>query len=659
MATLQQLETALVNADKAGDQDAARQIAAVLGRARQDQMNQVPGNEVPETVQAPAEPTFGQQIAGAGETALALGSGATTGTLGMIGGTLKGLAEQLLSGQFGTQDAANAVEQAASAGQEALTYAPRTQAGQEQTQAVGEALAPLAGIAPLTGELGALVQGTRAAAPAVRAAATPALAAVQKAAAPIPAAAQKIADVTKKIIPGTKAEAPAGSTVGAAEVEKAAIRREQSQGLPVPVSLTKGAEAREPNQLAFEKEQMKSELGGPLRNRAEENNVQVMSNFDELFDRTGAATADLPTTGNKVVDALSKGWQAAKNETGVAYNKFRKSEEYNAKVDPFEKVSTGTGENKIDTSVMDYINSKPAGLPSSSVTDAARQYALKLGLAKQDAKGNLVPLPPGKTNKPITVGKLEKLRSELSGVADRSNPTQIRDETILKKLIDAHTGPVAGPLAKEARALRTQQARKFENRAIVARLITNRKGMDDPKVAADQVFNKSILNASPEEITFLKRVMKTSGEDGKQAWSELQGALLNHIRDEATKGVGLDSQNRPLVSPAKLHQVVSALDKNDRLDIVLGKENARIVRDLNDVTKYINTVPPGTLINNSGTAGMLLAAMAEAGTTGALTGLPVPVLTGLKAISGALKNAKMKAKINDALNIKPGKTGKF
>ncbi len=599
-------------------------------------------------VPAAPEPTIADQAIGAGETALALGTGATGGAIGMIGGTLKGLAEQILSGNFGTQDAANAVEQAATQGAKSLTYAPRTQAGHEQTQAVGEALAPIAGVAPMAGELSAIAQGTRAAMPA-------AIATAERAVAPLQGSAQRVQQVAQKLVPGAKSEAPAGSTVGAAEVAKADIRREQSQGLPVPVNLTKGAESREPNQLAFEKEQMKSELGGPLRNRAEENNVEVMNNFDELFDRSGAQSADLPATGNKVIDALSKGWQAAKNETNVAYSKFRKSDEYNAKVDPFKPASIGAGDTKLDMSVMDYVNSKPVGVPSSAVTDAARQYIKKLGLATEDADGTLVPAK----GKEISVGQMEELRSELVGVADRASRTQIRDETILKKLIDAQTEPVAGPLAKEARALRTKQARKFENRAVSARLITNRKGMDDPKVAADQVFNKSILNASPEEITFLKRVINSSGDDGKQAWKDMQGALLNHIRDEATKGVGLDSQNRPLVSAAKLHQAVSALDKNDRLDIVLGKENARIVRDLNDVTKYIMTVPPGTLINNSGTLGMILAAMAEAGTTGALIGLPIPVLTGLKVVSNAIKSSKMKAKINDALNTKPKPSGPF
>lgn len=652
MATLQQLETALVNADKAGDQDAARQLAAVIQRARKDEANQIPGNDVQETIQRPAEPTIGEQAIGVADAALSAPPMAVAGGLGMIGGTLKGLAEQILSGQFGTQDAADAVEKSAMQGAEAFSapFAPETQAGRNVLQSVGEFAAPAVAATPFGAEIGAITQGATA---GVRAIAPVALAAGEKVAAPIQAGAQRVAEVARKLNPG--AEPVQDRSVGAAEVAKADIRREQSQGLPIPVNLTKGAETREPTQLAFEKEQMKSELGGPLRNRAEENNVEVMNNFEELFDRSGAQSADLPTTGNKVIDALSKGWQAAKNETNVAYSKFRKSDEYNAPVDPFKPVSIGAGDNKIEGSVMDYVNSKPVGVPSSAVTDAARQYIKKLGLATEDADGNLVPAG----DKKISVGQMEKLRSELGGVADRASPTQIRDETILKKLIDAQTEPVAGPLAKEARALRTKQARKFENRSVIARLITNRKGMDDPKVAADQVFNKSILNASPEEVTFLKRVMNSSGDDGKQAWKDLQGALLNHIRDEATKGVGLDSQNRPLVSAAKLNQAVSALDKNDRLDIVLGKENARIVRDLNDVTKYIMTVPPGTLINNSGTTGMLLAAMAEAGTTGALTGLPVPILSGLKAISNAIKSSKMKAKINDALNTKPKPSGSF
>lgn len=584
-----------------------------------------------------AEPGLVGNAIGAAETGAALATGATGGAIGMIGGTLKGLAEQILSGQFGTNEAANLVEQEAMKGAEALTYQPRTEQGQEMTQAVGETLAPLAAIAPLTGELSAISQATRAAAPAVRAAA-------DVTAAPIKTAVVDSAQKLRNILPGLSDESTTGArSAGAAAADIETLRRNKAEQLPVPVDLTRGAASRDANQLAFEKEAMKSPEGAPLRQRAEQNNLQVMQNFDELIDAAGAEGIDLISTGNRVIDALGKGWKEAKNKTNAAYADARRSPEASNPVDLTAKVTIGEGDNQFTGNIIDYLNSRPKGVPSSAVTDSVRQYAQRLGIATEDGQGNLVP------NR-ATVADMEGLRKEVTGTANRAEPSQIRDETIIKRLIDAQTEPVAGELYQKARQLRTQQARKYENRAIVANLITNRRGMDDPKVAADQVLRRSILTASPDEVTFLKRVINTSGPEGKQAWKDLQGSLINYIREEASKGMGMDSADNPIISPAKLNGIVNQLDRNNRLDIVLGKPQAQIVRDLNDVLKYVNTVPPGTLINNSGTAGVLMAAIAEAGATGALTGLPVPVVSALRALMAEVRNAKLRAKIKKALD---------
>ena len=108
-----------------------------------------------------------------------------------------------------------------------------------------------------------------------------------------------------------------------------------------------------------------------------------------------------------------------------------------------------------------------------------------------------------------------------------------------------------------------------------------------------------------------------------------------------------------MVSPAKLNQVVSQLDKNGRLDVIFGKQEAAKMRDLNEVVKYVTTVPPGTLINSSGTVGTLLAAFAEAGAYGTTIGIPLPVMTGIRQIVKMRKAGQTKAKINDALNALP------
>jgi hypothetical protein len=463
----------------------------------------------------------------------------------------------------------------------------------------------------------------------------------------VPSIVKTVAGQVAKQMAPAAATAVRGSA-GAAATPEAVRRVTTAESLRVPVTLTKGAAQREAGQLAFEKEQIKGEFGAPLRNRAEENNLQILQNFDATIDATGAqaAFAGPSATGSSVVNALSAGWQAAKNKTRVAYTKAKNSPEAQAEVDTNSVVTIGKGDQEITNSLIAYINGKITGLPSSVVPDTARKLLVKMELAVVDDAGNLIA-------KPATVGKLEEFRKELSGTAKFDDNVGLREETILKKLVDAQTDPVSGPLYKEARALRTKQANKFEDRAIVARLIKNRAGMKDPQVAVDQVFQRSILNGSPEEITFLKRVLLTSGKDGQQAFKELQAATAQHIRDQATSGVGTDSAGRALVSPAKLNQVVSQLDKNGRLDIIFGKQEAARIRDLDEVVKYVTTVPPGTLINSSGTVGTLLAAMAETGAAGMATGIPIPVMTGINQIIKWRKAGQMKAKINDALNALP------
>jgi len=591
---------------------------------------------------APQQPSVMDQIVGAGETALTLGTGAVGGTLGTLAGTLQGLSQQILSGQFGTPEAARAVEQAAAAGAQALTYQPRTQAGQEQVQAVGQVLANvLPPVMPMIAAPGALSQAVRSAAPITQATAQRGAAAVQQAAKttgqaiarPVQAATTAVRETLGMEIPDAATTAPAaGARVsgGAAATPEALRRTTTAEGLPVPVTLTKGAATRDAQQLAFEKEQIKSDLGGPLRQRAEENNLQALQNFDALVDMTDAQLMDLSSTGGAVVKSLTEGLTAAKNKTRAAYKAAE---------------NAGELENNVTlNSVVDYINENIPEGDLAPVLKAAQQKAIAIGAAVPDADGKLVA-------QPITLKQAESLRQTFQR-AGFDGADQFHGGS-LRRVFDVETEGLGGDLYQKARQTRIEQARKYENRAIVARLIKNRKGMEDPQVAADQVFRKSVLNSSPEEITFLKRVLVTSGKDGQQAWKELQGATVRHLRDEATKGMGMDSQDRPLISPAKLHQTVQALDANGRLDVMLGKKNAQTVRDLDDVVRYVTTVPPGTLVNSSGTAGTLMAAIAEAGATGALTGLPLPVASGLRQIIKMRQEGRTKARINDALNALP------
>lgn len=604
------------------------------------------------TATGPA-PTIGQRIVGAGETALSALTGAVGAPIGLIGGTLGGLAGAIRTGQLGTREGVQNIQQTATEAAGRFVYQPRGQVGREMTQALGETVQEFAPpILPQIAAPGMAMQAVSQQAPLMAAtvgraaaAAAPAVRAAAQAPGRALQATRQAVGMAPPAAPGMTM-APGGS-VGAMATDAAARRVATAEQMPVPITMTRGAAMRDAEQLAFEKEAMRDPaLGAPLRQRAEENNLQALQNMDALIDMTSAQAPDIAATGSAVTKALSQGYKNDKTRVNVLYTEARKSPEAQNPVDPNSVVRFGTGIEEIENSLVGYLNSKVTGVPSSAVPDTARKLMVKMGLAREDEAGNLVGLP-------TTVGKMEDFRKELSGIAKYDDATGIREETILKKMIDAQNDPVSGPKFKEARAARAQMARKYENRAIVARLIENVRGMDDPRVPADKVFNASILNSSPEEITFLRRVLQTSGDDGKQAWQELQGAFARHIRDQATKGMGMDSNDNPMVSPAQLHQTIRQFDANGRLDLMLGKKNAQVVRDLDDLVRYVNTVPPGTLINSSGNAATIVAAIMETGMQTAMTGVPVPVLMAAREIAKMKRQKEKKSKINEALNALP------
>jgi hypothetical protein len=93
--------------------------------------------------------TIGETLGGIGEAALTTVTGATGGALGFIGGTIEGAAKEL-TGQIPRGEGEKIAQERAAA----LTYAPRSEAGQEFVGDIGEilgALPPVLGTAPVVG----------------------------------------------------------------------------------------------------------------------------------------------------------------------------------------------------------------------------------------------------------------------------------------------------------------------------------------------------------------------------------------------------------------------------------------------------------------------------------------------------------------------------
>ena len=168
--TLDELERAFVNADKAGDTEAARQLSMVITEARKNPSNQIPGAVI--NVWKPKEATLGEKSVGALETGATVLTGATAGTVGMLAGAATDIVDGVISGRFARNPnfGKRAIDFAS-----AVTYQPRTEQGQENVEEIGQALQGIPAIVPVIGPIGAVGRsiktGTQMATTAARAAA--------------------------------------------------------------------------------------------------------------------------------------------------------------------------------------------------------------------------------------------------------------------------------------------------------------------------------------------------------------------------------------------------------------------------------------------------------------------------------------------------------
>lgn len=591
-----------------------------------------PPTETPIQPPPAPEPSFGQKLIGAGEAGLTTVTGMTGGTLGMIGGTGKQMVQNILDGTFGTREAADLVEKSAVEGAQALTYNPRTETGREYAQNVGEVMQQTIPVMPLTAEMGMLGATMRNAAPAVKATAVakaaPVVEAVAAKAAPAMEQVKAVTGKMKQAVTGTP-ERPTpgtGGSVGAAGVDMATLRQGKAEELPVPIELTKGQRERTFEQQQFEREVAKNpEMGAPIRERFANQNDAIYKNFDAFIDMTGAETADLRSVGTAVDQAIRA--RAARDKTKIRtlYKEAEKAGELEQPV-------------TLDN-VVQHINDNWPDVATAPLLKTAKDWAIKLGIATEDANGNLVATP-------VTLKRAETFRQAINRNTDME-PTNIRQASILKGAVDQATDGLGGNLYKQARSARAKYAADYENVGLIKDLVGMKRTSADRVVALENVFDRSIKNGSLDDVRQLRRILQTEGESGQQAWKELQGATVRHIQDQAFGGASRDTRGNPVVSAPALERAVASLDKSGKLDFIFGKKGAEQIRLINDVAKDVATAPPGA-VNTSNTASALLTAL-DTLTSYGTTGLPIPIAHALKASMKAIKDRKVRARVQQAL----------
>jgi hypothetical protein len=418
-------------------------------------------------------------------------------------------------------------------------------------------------------------------------------------------------------------EQPAMVGMGAASTAKDLLRQERMQRLGIPTTL--GERNKNLAQQQFESEvqrgvitgiseDAKTKLAEQMRGFKANQKEAILNNFERMTSDVGAEVAD-PTQLRQVGKIVDK-----------ALN-----DEYTKKFDAYKALYA-----KADTAgetlqpvpyqnLINYIESK---------TPTTRQ---KLDPILDSVAESIKMNDPQKTGS-ITVRALEDIYQQIGQQKNSANAGK------LKQIITEMGEGAGGELYQAARASRKQLAKEFEDVSRVDKLLGTKAGYTDRRVALDDVFKHVVLDGSLEEMQTVTNLLQKAGPEGRQAYAELKGQTLQHMKEMLTKGDQLSFKN--------LNTLIKQLDSEDKLVYLYGKPGRDQIMDLRDAIQDVVVKEPGA-VNYSNTSGAVLRGLE------ALQSLRVP---GVKSVAEFARGRVIKSKVEKALEqpnqLAPDKTNK-
>lgn len=628
------------------------------GVIREDQPQQ------PKPEQAPLSTM--DKIIGGLEAGATLATGAVGGAIGQAAGGLHGIAESVVDGTFGTQQGAQNAVNRATQFSNALTYEPNTAAGQRAVGAVGEfiedtgldTLPPVlgGGVGTATATLGrASVPVMTTAAREVAQAAKPVVAqVVEQAKRPVAAVTEAAKSTVNKVGEATGLRsADAGGSMGAAAVPVETTRQALFDEFNIP-SMSPQV-SRDPTELT-EMLNMASkggEAGGMIQSGLNKQQQALATSLDDIIHSKGATTTNAAEVGETINSALGTQFKVERAAINKKYQAVKDSEGAQTKVDLGSgpkwieddiKLADERGIQLDSQSTLDLINEN-LGLETTAIYRDAKRAAVRLGIADEAEDGRLVPKPKGQEP---NVNQVEQWRQLINELGSNSDDGDIRIKTRLKKLIDNSLDNTGSNAFREVRKEYSSFKQSWEGRAVLSDLVAMKRGANsaDRKVIDENIVVRiTSPKTSQKDLEFVKEKILQS-EGGEQAWTDLQASIIDKIRNEAFSGVqDMDGNNALMVK--KMENIVKSLDgTTQRLDTLLGKQEAEKMRNAVELAKLIKTVPEGNAVNYS-KSGIVLAGLFDAFLGTITTGMPIPVPVAL-ALREAAKGIKSRKELAKA-----------
>ena len=381
---------------------------------------------------------------------------------------------------------------------------------------------------------------------------------------------------------GAAPEAMGGrASVGAAGMSEEALRRERAEQFGIDI-LPPQASRNFADQQRMRELAKNNEVGGPIREGLERQQDQLRQRFERFVEGTGSEQWNNPyAQGGVIADALGTLAKRERTRIKALYTRAENAGELREPV--------------AYQPILDYIAQQtPTTLDSAApVLKSVREQ-----LALND---------PQNTGS-ITLQQMEDIRQLINRDTSPGTPNAFYGRQA-KEIIDDVTENSGGDVYKRARAARKKYASEFENVSLINDLIGMKPGDVDRRVALERVVNHITRpQTSLDSVNHFKGLIDRAGPRGQRAMRELQGAVLENIRDAAYKGITRDQGGGVVIQPATLNNTLRQLDRGGKLEVIFDKPTAQMLRDINLLVMDLATAPPGAL-NPAGTSSAILNAL--------------------------------------------------
>jgi hypothetical protein len=428
-------------------------------------------------------------------------------------------------------------------------------------------------------------------------------------------------------------------SVGAAAVDTPRARAEKAGNLPVPITIDRAQATRNPTDVKFAGVAAKTpHLAEQVFEHYADQNAKVQQNMQAGIEATGTQSQGVsPTDFGQRVKTYVQGIKDAR--MADIRNQYAAAEAAGELAQPVSYQP-----------VLDFINKSTANRPTRKSQNPL------YGIIEEEFAAN----DPSGTRS-IGVRQLEDIRQLINDETDWTDKRQSALSTKTKRLIDSITENAGGDIYKQARRQRAQWSNDFENQSTVRSINQIKKGTTDQAVPTEKIFDQIFLGKSGDQVRSVFDLLDNSGPEGQQLVRDIKGRFGEHILENTTKNVQLDTKGRPYVSTPEMNKLVTTLDKSGKLDLVFGPEWANHYRTLNEVVKEIQT-KPREVLSTSGSGETILGALAGVGgevlgqTLAEQPGLGVPMYVGQRILKAGMEKRKIsrdQTKLQDFLNYKP------